>query len=107
MMSRPDVRIPITKGAVSLSGRRALSLAQVRSVGLPAVYLRFGDALLYLDETLFDLNEPDPGSPTLFCPPVLDATILQRAVGIEFGWRHALGCRCRFCAAEDDLSEAA
>jgi hypothetical protein len=29
-----------------------------------------------------------------------DPTIVRHAVGIEFGWRHALGCSCDLCRPE-------
>lgn len=74
--------------------RCRLSLADVMTVGLPAVYAQFGERLVYLDGRIFDASDPS----TLAEIPVSVADWSGQAVGLEFGWRHASDCSCRFCA---------
>jgi hypothetical protein len=75
--------------------RRKLSLADVVSVGVPAVYQQFGEQLLYVDGTIFDASDPSLPSEIL---NVTDET--DEAVGLEFGWQHAGDCSCHLCASE-------
>ena len=75
--------------------RRRLSLVDVVSVGLPAVYQQFGEQLLYVDGTIFDASDPSLPSEIL---NVTDET--DEAVGLEFGWQHAGDCSCHLCASE-------
>lgn len=75
--------------------RRHLSLGDVLQAGLPAVYLGYGDRLLFMDGTIYDAT--DPHAPEAILRDVVDNPAL--AVGFEFGWRHAPGCVCSFCAA--------
>ncbi len=88
------------KGALATidpTGRRRLSFREVVGSGQPAVYRQFGDSLLFVDGTLFDVRTP--GSPIklgLKLPPD-DPHFARRAVGIEYGWRHALHCPCDVC----------
>ena len=63
---------------------RRLSLADVVSVGLPAVYQQFGEQLLYVDGTIFDASDPSLPAEIL---NVADES--DEAVGLEFGWQHA------------------
>ena len=72
---------------------RRLSLADVVSVGLPAVYQQFGDQLIYMDGSIFDASDP-----SLIAEIVNVADESDRAVGLEFGWRHADGCSCLVCS---------
>ena len=74
--------------------RRRLSLGQVIDAGLPAVYLGFGDRLLFMDDTIYDAR--DPSSLAEILRGVRGEPDL--AVGLEFGWRHQHDCTCLFCA---------
>jgi hypothetical protein len=75
-----------------------LSLPEVRESGLPALFLDFGEALLYLDGELFDLDERAAALRAGSRPLPLPAAILAKGVGIEYGWNHARQCACRFCS---------
>lgn len=88
-----------TTTAIRRPGRQ-LTLEEVVTVGRPALYLRFGEALLFVDNTIFDVREP--GSPIKLSLEVSldDPRIASHAVGIEFGWRHASGCLCPLCAPQ-------
>lgn len=85
--------------AMHRMGRRRLSFSEVIEVGRPAVYSRFGDALLFMDGMLYDVLKP--GAPTELWPKVTidDRRLASRAVGIEYGWRHVSDCACNICAA--------
>ena len=77
-----------------------LSLYEVRSLRRPALFLEYGDNLLYDDERLFDLTPESPGEPPEYPPLMLPAQVLERGTGIEFGWRHLAGCDCAHCCSE-------
>ena len=78
------------------SARRRLSLVDVMSAGLPAVYSQFGDRLLYMDGRIFDATDPS----SLAEIPDIAAGEAESTVGLEFGWQHAGGCTCRYCAGD-------
>ena len=88
------------------TGRRQLTLEEVVSAGRPALYLRFGEALLFVDNTIFDVRRP--GSPTEVAlgVPLDDPHLGTHAVGIEFGWRHALHCACPMCLSQPTPTHA-
>jgi hypothetical protein len=71
-----------------------LSFAEIVEAGLPATYRDFGERLVFLDGKLLDAQRPD----TTNSIPVEILMGPSGAVGIEFGWRHAGACQCRFCA---------
>jgi hypothetical protein len=86
----------------------ALSLAEVRESGLPALLLDFGEALLYLDGEIFEV---DASLAPLRAGSHLDplpAVVLATDVGIDYGWHHAGHCACRFCSKGErpDTQEA-
>ena len=83
------------KGVLAKARRapRRLSLADVGSVGLPAVYQQFGDQLIYMDGSIFDA-----GDPGLITEIVHSAGESGQVVGLEFGWQHAAGCACPLCS---------
>jgi hypothetical protein len=74
-----------------------LSLSEVRRLGRPALFLEYGDNLLYDDERLFDLTPESPGKPPEYPPQLLPQQVLERGTGIEFGWRHLAECDCDHC----------
>ncbi len=74
-----------------------LSLNEVRSLQRPALFIDFGEKLLYHDERLFDLTPEAPGRPPDYSPVMLPAQVLDLGVGIEFGWRHLAECDCDHC----------
>ena len=74
-----------------------LDLREVRESGLPAVFLDYGEVLLYMDERLFSLHDANGPADPRRLPPPLPTQILETGVGIEYGWRHFSGCSCRFC----------
>ncbi|MGZ4199135.1 MAG: hypothetical protein ACXVP1_03005 [Thermoleophilia bacterium] len=76
--------------------QRRLSLAEVMTAGLPAVYQQYGEQLIYLDGRILDASDPSaPAETSLIVEGEAD-----QAVGVEFGWRHSGGCHCRFCASD-------
>ncbi len=77
--------------------RTILSLAEVRESGRPAYFFEYGEALLYRRGQLFDLRDWPDLLRTGAHPSPLSASVLERQVGIEFGWRHADACVCRLC----------
>ena len=77
------------------TGRR-LCLEQVLEAGLPAVYRRYGERLLYLDGRIFDAS--DPGA--LAEVAIITPGAAGETVGLEFGWQHADDCSCAFCSVE-------
>jgi hypothetical protein len=95
-MSEPR-KIERTLAAMRPAGRRLLSLQDVIEIGRPAVYRRFGDELLFMDGTLYDVGQATPAELELQAP-LDDSGLEHEAVGIEYGWRHALDCSCPLCA---------
>lgn len=84
-----------------IGGRgRGLSLDEVRACGLPAIFLDYGEVLLYRDNQLFDLRRLN-GQPEA-SPFPLPARVLESGLGIEYGWHHVGGCTCRLCRASDE-----
>lgn len=74
-----------------------LSLAEVRESGRPAYFFEYGEALLYRSGRLFDLRDWRGSLRTGGAASPLPDTVLERSVGIEYGWRHADACDCRLC----------
>jgi hypothetical protein len=74
-----------------------LSLAEVRESGRPAYFFEYGEALLYRCGHLFDLRDWRGSLRTGGTASPLPDTVLERSVGIEYGWRHADACDCRLC----------
>ena len=85
-----------------------LSLAEVRETGLPALFLDFGEALLYLDGEIFEVDASLAPLHAGAHPIPLPAVILATDVGIDYGWHHAGHCECRFCSkgGRPDAQEA-
>jgi hypothetical protein len=73
-----------------------LSLEEVRECGLPAYFYDYGEALVYMNELLFEASDLES---LAVQPEPLPQGVLESGVGIEYGWRHAHPCRCRLCAA--------
>jgi hypothetical protein len=93
---KPNVKPSDVEQLAGGRGRRRLTLAEVVASGLPALLVEHGDALLYLDGRLYNaLDWMTSGDTKL--PEPLPAQILETGVGIEYGWRHAATCRCRYC----------
>jgi hypothetical protein len=88
-----------TSGVTPSSQRLPLlALREVRESGLPAVFLDFGEALLYLDGQLFSLRDVGERAGAAGpLPPPLPPQVLDCGVGIEYGWRHLAGCACHLC----------
>lgn len=86
----------------------ALSLAEVRETGLPALLLDFGEALLYVDGEIFEVDASLAPLRVGSHPVPLPAVILATGVGIDYGWHHAGHCACRFCSKGErpDTQEA-
>jgi len=86
----------------------ALSLVEVRESGLPALFLDFGEALLYLDGEIFEVDASLAPLRVGSHPVPLPAVILATGVGIDYGWHHAGHCTCRFCSkgGRPDAQEA-
>ena len=82
-------------------GGRRLTFEEVLAAGLPAVYRKFGDHLLYMQGRLFDVREPTAPVEVLSLSSTADEPLpLDRGmtVGIEYGWHHSARCACGFCA---------
>ena len=75
-----------------------LSLTEVRETGLPALLLDFGEALLYMDGEIFEVDASLVPLRVGSHPVPLPAVILATGVGIDYGWHHAGHCPCRFCS---------
>jgi hypothetical protein len=71
-----------------------LSFAEIVEAGVPAAFCDFGERLVFLDGKLLDAQQPDTANSV----PLEGLMGPSGAVGIEFGWRHAGTCQCRFCA---------
>jgi hypothetical protein len=82
------------------TGSRRLALEDVVAVGRPAVYRRFGDELLFLEGRIFDVSVPGSPAEVTFESPASHPHIARLAVGIEFGWQHALHCSCPVCSSQ-------
>jgi hypothetical protein len=78
-------------------GARMLTFEEVTASRRTALFQEFGDLLLYLDDTVFILQDEDSGADPGKTPAVLDLHSLAHAVGVEIGWRHAEGCDCDLC----------
>jgi hypothetical protein len=74
-----------------------LSLAQVRESGLPAFFFDYGESLVYWDDELFDIHDWGDALQTGVDPTALPPAVLEHAIGIEHGWRHANACTCGLC----------
>lgn len=83
-----------------------LTLAEVRASGLPAVFSDHGEHLLFQDGELFELRDGEAGWQADSRPQPLPRRILADGVGIEYGWRHSAGCRCRYCAKPAETDDA-
>jgi hypothetical protein len=81
------------KSSATASGPRT-----VRQSRMPAIFQKYGERVLFLDDKVFLFDDEDDGQGREADPTVIDASALEE-VGIEYGWRHASDCRCRFCAA--------
>jgi hypothetical protein len=87
-----------TLASLRPAGRRLLSLKDVIESGRPAVYRRFGDELLFMGGTLYDVVQESRPTELELQTPLHDPSFENETVGIEYGWRHALGCSCPLCA---------
>ncbi len=79
-------------------GPTRLTFEQVRQSRVPAIFQKYGERVLFLDDRVFLFDEDDGDLGPGAGPTVIDASALEE-VGIEYGWRHAYDCHCRFCAA--------
>ena len=78
--------------------RALLSLAEVRESGRPAFFFDYGEALLFIDGELFDLQHWGAALQLDSGPMPLPRVVLEHGVGIEYGWRHAGDCDCPACS---------
>ncbi len=74
-----------------------MSLDEVMESGLPALFLDYGELLVYLEGDLFGVRAGDEAHAQPVLVP-LPPGILKRGLGVEYGWRHLVGCACCFCA---------
>jgi len=79
-------------------GQTRLTFEQVRQSRMPAIFQKYGERVLFLDDKVFLFDDEDGDPAPAAGPTVIDASALEE-VGIEYGWRHASDCHCRFCAA--------
>lgn len=75
----------------------SLSLAEVKRVGRAALFLDWGEKLLYREGEIFELHETLDERAMAYPPVRLPSAILEHGVGIEYGWRHLAGCDCEAC----------
>jgi hypothetical protein len=87
-MEQAEVRQLIAGG----HRRRRLSLAEVRESGLPAIFVDYGETLLYHDNRLYNIRNLAAGADVE--PLRLPESVLERGLGIEQGWYHLAGCEC-------------
>jgi len=92
-------------GAVPARGKRLLFAHEVLAVGEPAFFDDFGEQLLFFAGQLLDLRAAERTASGVVLAPALPEYILREPVGLEYGWRHASGCGCRFCAPAQEGSE--
>jgi hypothetical protein len=76
---------------------RPLSLVEVTSLGEPALFLDYGETLLFEGGVLYDLHENLAGGPGIDPPERLPDQLLEFGTGIEYGWHHLRGCDCPCC----------
>ena len=76
--------------AETRTSRRRLGFAEMVEAGLPATFLDFGESLIFIDGRLFDAQRPEAVVELALDGP-------DEVAGLEFGWRHAEPCPCRFC----------
>jgi hypothetical protein len=77
-----------------------LSLDEVRASGRPAFFLDYGEALLFIDGELFDLQDGGAALQAGGDPLPLPRDVLEHGVGIEYGWRHTARCDCDVCTRD-------
>jgi hypothetical protein len=82
---------------------RCLSLDEVTGLGEPALFLDYGETLLYEDGVVYDLHETLAGGAGAYPPERLPAQVLEHPTGIEYGWHHLLGCVCPVCRQGRDV----
>ena len=87
----------VVKRTLRELGRTRLTFEQVRQTRVPAVFQKYGERVLFLDDRVFLFDEDDGDLGHSAGPTVIDASAIEE-VGIEYGWRHAYDCHCRFCA---------
>ncbi len=91
-------------GKDGIMGRSAsdqpFSLSEVRRIGRPALFLDWGETLLFRDGAIFDLHGTVDERAVADPPEVLPIQIMETAVGIEYGWRHLAGCDCPSCGQD-------
>jgi hypothetical protein len=75
-----------------------LSLADVRESGRPAFFFDYGEALVYEGDEVYDVRDWGDALQSGAEPMPLPHDVLEHAVGIEYGWRHAVICDCDACA---------
>ena len=75
-----------------------LSLADVRESGRPAFFFDHSEALVYAQDELYDVHDWAAALQTGADPMPLPHDVIEHAVGIEYGWRHASSCDCDTCA---------
>ena len=71
-------KIERTLAAMRPAGRRLLSLKDVIESGRPAVYRRFGDELLFMDGTLYDVGQASRPTELEVQTPLHDPTLRER-----------------------------
>jgi hypothetical protein len=93
---------------VATAGRRRFTFDEVLAAGMPAMYRRFGDQLLFLGGRVFDVGQPGApvevgvaANPQERRPVVADRAL---SVGIEYGWHHAAHCPCTLCEASREAA---
>jgi hypothetical protein len=77
-----------------------LSLAEVRESGRPAFFFDYGEALVYEGDELYDVHDWGTALQIGADLMPLPHYVLEHAVGIEYGWRHAVACDCRACTLQ-------
>jgi hypothetical protein len=87
------------KEAMDLADRSRdhLSLDEVRRGDRPAFFFDHGEALLFIDGHLFDLEHYIAAVQWDVDPTPLPREILEHGAGIEYGRRHAGECECSAC----------
>jgi hypothetical protein len=78
-----------------------LAYDEVAALGEPAIFSAFGDHLVFVQGTVYELPAGVPAGQFTQPHLIQGARPITNLVGAEFGWRHLEGCRCRLCRGDE------
>ena len=86
--------------------QRQLTFDEVEAAGLPAVFVSFGDLLLYKDGLVYALPAATQLVGLAQAERLPGSYMVTKRIGTEYPWLHARGCGCRFCALGSNRAAA-